>query len=238
MRDSEPIVKADPGLGGLFDSDSLNRNSCKALNVPTKEPTNRDTVLSDFIRHKIREWINAGREQKDLAEAAGLRPSAIAMIKGGQGVGAKSAPGIARALGYESVPAMVDAAYAWRQGMGESLERRLEDHAFRAGAAAVALIMVPPTDVELRTIAADFVSPRFDGRDPSWWAATLGTELQRDRARSIDPAARVRSAAGSSRPRQGASGRPKWYLFKVHLGPRRKPHWKRRHQALDDAGHL
>jgi len=185
MRDSEPSVKVGDHHQGPFDSDSLNRNSCNHLIMAAKTPTNRDTVLSDFVRYKIQEWLRAGNEQQALAEKAGLRPSAIAMIKAGQGVGAKSAPKIAKALGYSSVEAMVDDAYAWRQGLGESLERRLADPNFQAGVAAASLFMVAPTEAEIRTIAADFVAPRFDKREPQWWSSTIGTELVHDRARAL-----------------------------------------------------
>lgn len=181
MVDSEAPVKV-PGLGSVpCDSESLTQIAAKLSIVAA----NRDTVLSDYVRFKIREWVEQlGREQKDLAAVAGFKsPSTVAMVKRGQGVGAASAPGFASAFGYSSVQAMVDAAYEWRRGLGESLERRLADESFRKAAEMLGAFMPMPSDAELRTIAADFVGARFDGRDPEWWLRTLSDELKRDRER-------------------------------------------------------
>lgn len=183
MVDSESFVKAEPVTHGVGDSESLTRKLAKLANVPAKR-RNRDTVLSDYVRHRINEWVRTGREQKELAQVAGFKsPSTVAMVKTGQGVGAASVPGFAKAFQFATVEAMVDAAYEWRKGLGESLDRRLADEAFMQGVALVGSAMPPPTEAEVRTIAADFVGPRFDKRDAVWWFNTVGTELKRDRDR-------------------------------------------------------
>lgn len=196
MVDSEPKVKASGALEVNSESIHLTHLSGKLPDMPKKEASNRDTVLSDFLRLKIEEWVKSGREQKDLAAAAGFRsPSTVAMVKRGQGVGKKTVPGFAKAFGFASVEALVDAAYEWRRGLGESLERRLADPAFVAAVRALGGLIAPPaTDAEIRTIAADFVGPRFDEREADWWLNTIGPELKRDRMRLHSVGAEKREA--------------------------------------------
>lgn len=184
MLDSEADVKALHPDSSCGDSESLIQQDAKLLDMPEK-PRNRDTVLSDYLRTLIAEWEKK-REQKELAELCGFpSPSTISMVKKGQGVGAKTSAGFARGFGFQSVDAMVDAAYAWRKGLGEDLDRRLADPLFQKGVELVGSAMPSPTEAEVRTIAADFTEPRFDNRDPMWWFNTVGTELKRDRDRGV-----------------------------------------------------
>lgn len=188
MLDSESYVKPGACLRRGYDSESLTPTTDKLSDVAGNSASNRDTVLSEFVRHKIREWTAVpGREQKDLAELAGFAsPSQISNAKKGIGVGAKSAPGYAKAFGYSSVEAMVDAAYEWRKGSGEALERRLAEDGFRRGVDAVRAFIAPPaTDEEIRAVAADFLEARFDGRDGDYWYKTLGEEIKADRLRDL-----------------------------------------------------
>ncbi len=189
MVDSELFVKVAEVDSATPDSESLTANARNLTYVQPKQE-NRDRILSDYLRHRLERWLKEGeelqdgREQLDLATKGGFSsPSVIAMVKKGGGVGAKTTPCWAKAFDFASVEAMIDAAHEWRRGLGESLDRRLADPAFRQGVELVGGIMPPPTDAEVRTIAADFVAPRFDGRDPMWWLNTVGAELKRDRDR-------------------------------------------------------
>lgn len=196
MIDSEAIVKAYRGEVPRLDSESLTSSQAKLLEMRV----NRDNVLTEFVRQKIRDWCEVQkREQKELAKIAGLKsPSVVSMVKDGrQGVGAKTAPGFARAFGYASVDAMSDAAWTARQGTGAGLERRLAEPAFASGVALVANFQVPPTDAELRTIANAYADPYFDGRDAEWWLDTVGDELKRTRARDKAAAVEIKADAAT-----------------------------------------
>lgn len=182
MVDSESSVKVDTDLNSIHDSESLMSIRDKL----SRMRGNRDTVVSDFTRFKIREWVENGGDQKDIAIKGGMRSaSTVAMVKRGQGVGGASTAGFAKAFGYESVEAYVDAAYAWRKGLGFDLERRLADPNFKTAASALGAFMEPPTEAEIRAIASGFVAPRFDGREVDYWVQTLGAELKRDRMQKV-----------------------------------------------------
>lgn len=176
MRDSEPNVNESPPASAVYESES---KLATRANVPNMA-SNRDTVLTDFVRMKIAEWQAAGREQQELAELAGFGKSTVAQVKRGTGVGAKTAPGFARAFGFPNVQAMVDAAYEWRKGSGEALDELLAEEAVKSAVETIKTLVVGSTDESLRAILAAFIHPRFRGRDFKYWVETLGTEARRD----------------------------------------------------------
>lgn len=176
MRDSEPSVKSVGTPVQVHETESESFLRAKILTMPS----NRDTILSDFVRMKIAEWQAAGREQQQLAELAGFGKSTVAQVKKGTGVGAKTAPGFAKAFGYSDVQEMVDAAYEWRKSSGEALDALLAEEAVQTAITQVKTFVVGATDEAIRAILSAFIHPRFRGRDAMFWVETLGNEAKRD----------------------------------------------------------
>jgi hypothetical protein len=184
MNDSEPSVNEAGPQSGVHDSESISMVPAKLANMPS----NRDTVLSDFVRAKIAEWQAGGREQQELAELAGFAKSTVAQVKKGTGVGAKTAPGFARAFGFPDVQTMVDAAYEWRKSSGLALDELLAEPEVQAAIQQVLTFVAGSTEESVRAILAAFTHPRFRGRDRMYWWETLGKEAKRDADAAISHA--------------------------------------------------
>lgn len=186
MSDSEPDVNpiSSTGVHCKRELDSIARANLSYV------PSNRDTVLSDFVRMKIREWEASGREQQELARIAQevapqFGKSTVAQVKKGTGVGAKTAPGFARAFGFADVAAMVDAAHDWRRGSGSALDELMAEEPVRVAMENVKLIVSNTTDEQLRSILSAFTAARFRGRDAMFWVQTLGEEAKRDALQQV-----------------------------------------------------
>lgn len=200
MSDSEPKVNAAPPQSGVYDSEPKRRSGAKVSNMRE----NRDPVLTDFVKMKIAEWQASGREIGEIAQIAGFSKSIPSQVKrDGMGVGAKTAPGFAKAFGFSNVAAMVDAAYEWRKTSGAALDELLAEEPVQRAIEAVKTFVVGSTDVSLRAILSAFVHPRFRGRDYDFWWQELGREARRD----ADEAVAHRTELGDRRREKDAATR-------------------------------
>jgi len=145
--------------------------------------SNRDDVISSFVRSRIREWRESGRELQDLARAAGFAKSTPSQVILGTGVGAKTGPKFAKAFGFKSYDAMKTAAWEWWQAQGKASSGSAEHPKTDAMAEALdaVLSLNQGTREQLETILGAYVHPRFRERDKDWWLETLLAELRLDR---------------------------------------------------------
>jgi hypothetical protein len=201
MIDSEPGVNGTLRLFG-------HSEPCPTGNVPFV-PTNRDTVLTDFVRMKITEWEKSGREQQELAEKAGFAKSTVSQVKKSTGVGAKTAPGFAKAFDFPNVDAMVDAAYEWRRSSGHALEALLAEEPVQRAMERTITWIVGTTQESLRAILAAYTHPRFRGRSYEFWEKTLGEEAMRD-ADAVRLATASRTEAKRKKSRAAQTNRRAW----------------------------
>ncbi len=164
-------------------------------NLP-EMPSNRDDVVSGFVRFKIREWRESGRELQDLARLAGFAKSTPSQVIMGTGVGQKTGPKFARAFGFESYDAMKLAAFEWWKsqtvpGEGTSAEPVV------AQAVDAVVALNQGTRQQVEAVLTAYAHPRFRGRELNWWITTLLDELGADRrALKADKAERIEAAAG------------------------------------------
>ncbi len=73
-----------------------------------------DEAVIWFCHWRMTELLDAGRTQKELAGLGGIPPSAVNHLrKHGRGVGATTAAGFAKILGFETRGQLVDEADRW-----------------------------------------------------------------------------------------------------------------------------
>ncbi len=146
-------------------------------------PSNRDDVISSFVRLRIREWRESGREMQELARVAGFAKSTPSQVMLGTGVGAKTGPRFAKAFGFQSYDEMKSAAWEWWKAQGKAGQEAVDlpkTDAMREAIEAV-LSLNQGTREQLETILTAFSHPRFRDRNKDWWLQTLLVELTRDR---------------------------------------------------------
>lgn len=184
----------DSNAGGqapsLRNSDAAARY---APNMPRPPSTARDPGLSEYVRMRVREWVASGRQLLELAALAGVSQSTPSQILTGLGVGPKTAPGWARALGFASADDLTATAYRWW------LDRSavaLTDAQREAITAATGLGQL--TEAQAQAIAAAFGNPRTRDRDVHWWLALLLSEAAIDRA-ALDASERARARQAEHR---------------------------------------
>lgn len=169
MNDSVPSVN----LGAL---------GFGILNHPAATPvrvSNRDDVVSNYVRLRIRQWRDGGRELQDLARVAGFAKSTPSQVLLGTGIGAKTGPRFAKAFGFESFDAMKMAAWEWWSAQGEASSTPPSEASNTAAQAVLDLKQGTPQQVQ--TILQAYAHPRFKDRDYDWWLQTLLSELKADR---------------------------------------------------------
>lgn len=174
MIDSDSHVNRDAGSFGI-----IIRNPARPANVHG----NRDDVISSFVRMKIREWRDGGRELQDLARSAGFAKSTPSQVLLGTGIGAKTGPKFAKAFEYRSFDEMKIAAWEWWRQQGEAGKQAValpKTEAMR-GAIQAVLALGQGTREQVETVMAAYSHPRFHERNQDWWIQTLLAELSRDR---------------------------------------------------------
>ena len=139
-----------------------------------------------------------------MARLGGFAPSSVAQVKRGLGVGAKTGPGFARALGFKSYDELKSEAYRWWEKHGragaDAAAIPLSD-AMREAVEAV-LLLKQGTRAQLETILAAYTHPRFRERDRDLWVLTLLSELRADaEAARNERLAREAMQAGQKRVR-------------------------------------
>ena len=179
MSDSDPNV--NPDVGRFTD---CHPTRC----YPAGMPTNRDDVVSNFVRHKIREWQESKRELQQLARIAQFAKSTPSQVLLGTGVGAKTGPKFARAFGFSSYDAMRDAAWLWWQAQGRAGKEAVTSPRTEPmrEAIEVVLSLKQGTAEQLEVILAAYTHERFIARDQAWWVQTLLAELEKDRAAAAE----------------------------------------------------
>lgn len=179
MSDSLPDVNRVAGGFGIIIREPA---------TPPRMQGNRDDVISSFVRSKIREWRESGRELQELARAAGFAKSTPSQVMLGTGVGAKTGPRFAKAFGYDSFDAMKSAAWEWWKAQGKAGHEAVTaptTGVMRHAVEAV-LSLNQGTPEQLQTIVSAYAHPRFSDRDETWWLQTLLAELDRDRLATRD----------------------------------------------------
>lgn len=162
-------------------------------------PSNRDEAIGGYVRSRLRD-LEATRErgwQVEFARIAGFVPSVVAQVKRGLGVGAKTGPGFARALGFKTFDDLKSAAYRWweSEGRPQSASHVTTGAAFEAMEAVLAL--GHGSRDQLRAILSAYEHPRFANRDRGWWIQTLLGELRADADAEIET-----RLAGRPKPRR------------------------------------
>ena len=161
--------------------------------------SNRDDAISGYVRLRIREWEESGRELQELSRVAGFGKSTPSQVKRGTGVGAKTGPGFARAFGFKDFDALKSAAYAWWQTDGAAHAAAVDlphTEPMREAIEAV-LLLNQGTRSQLETILSAYAHRRFHDRDREWWIQVLLSELSRDRQTlKDDKVERVAATAG------------------------------------------
>ncbi len=204
MNDSELNVNA----GSAADSQSFMSHRGSVRNVATT----RDDAVSRYIRSRLEEMDSQPKGwQLALARAGKLAPSTVAQVKSGTGVGAKTIPGFAKALGFKSADDLKSAAYRWWETEGRLLSAAqaaatgAKPPTAVAGDAVEAVLGLYPSATRelLEGILVAFSHERFATRDRSWWIRVLIDELQLEEKAEGDAFARrldAQRASSSSRP--------------------------------------
>lgn len=164
-------------------------------------PSNREEAVGGYIRSRLRE-LDATRArgwQLEFSRVAGFVPSVVAQVKRGLGVGAKTGPGFAKALGFKSYDDLRSAAYRWWEAEGRAPRTATSETAQVAVEAVLAL--GEGTRAQLEAIVDAYAHPRFTARSRAWWIQTLLNELLLDA--DADHEARLQGHV--SRARQKAS---------------------------------
>lgn len=174
MSDSEPRVNGDVSGFGIFIS---------APARPAEVKGNRDDVVSSYVRMKVREWRDDGRELQELARSAGFAKSTPSQVLLGTGVGAKTGPKFAKAFGFKSYDDLKVAAWEWWREQGAAGQTHAMSPPSDAMEKAIDMIVSlnQGTRPQLETILAAYAHSRFRDRDYDWWLQVLLTELARDR---------------------------------------------------------
>lgn len=203
----------------MSDSDSrvnTQRNNFDFVNHLAANPmgmaSNRDDVVSSYVRHRIREWRDSGVELKALAAKAGFAKSTPSQVLLGTGVGAKTGPRFARAFGFSSYEAMRQAAWQWwqEQTAAEDLQPLSQTEPMLRASKAV-LALGQGTVGQVETILRAYAHERFRSRDEAWWLQTILAELERDRmairGETVAPAATPEAAPKAAPPKISARRR-------------------------------
>lgn len=165
----------------------------------------RDKALSDYVRMKIREWLETnGRDQKELARRVGVSPSLISTIISGKiGVAGRSGPGFASAFGFANFDELRSAAYGWWLQQGQQTETFVADEPAVAESIEIVLGMrADVTKAQVLTILHAYTHERFRGRDQSFWVPELLRELQFERAVTQEKTAEANAVARDKRSRK------------------------------------
>lgn len=187
---SELLILNPESSAEAHESRLFNRERAKLRLVST-----RDDALSAFVRVKIREWVAAGKQLKDLATAAGVTKSTPSQVLRGTGVGSITGKGFAKVFGYDSFESLQRAAYQWKLEQGATLGTLAEPvpDSAKEEALKFALGLGLVTEPQGRAILAAYAAPFFSGRDLEYWVKTLMEEAKRDRE-AIQTEARERKA--------------------------------------------
>ncbi len=200
MNESELNVNA----GLTSDSQSFMPPRASFRNVSAS----RDDAVSSYVRMKLLE-LEATRPkgwQKEFAAVARIAPSSVAQVKKGTGVGARTAAGFAKALGFKSANDLRSAAYKWWETEGRLAsvgpEPAVKSPTPVMGEAVDAvLVLYPATGREqLEGILERFGHPHFATRDRGWWIQVLLDELRLDEHAVLEARQASRSRPTTSRP--------------------------------------
>lgn len=138
-------------------------------------PANRADIVTSYVRERLRALEKTGDFgwKTEVATIGQFSKSTIPHILSGKtGVGTKTGPGFARALGFSSYEDLQLAALHWWEDTKKP-EGRLTD-AMRAAVEAVSHLGTPE---QVRTVLSMYSHPVFRRRDRGWWVVTLTTEL-------------------------------------------------------------
>jgi hypothetical protein len=141
----------------------------------------RDNAVTAYVRMKIREWEQSGRDQVELAKRVDVAPSTISQVKTRTGVGSRSIDGFARAFGFKTVKELQDAAYLWFMAQGETTASLAAESGVAEAIEMVLPLRPGVTRAQVETILHAFTHERFRGRDASFWVKALLEELQLER---------------------------------------------------------
>lgn len=151
----------------------------------------RDQVISDYVRFRIREWRKSGRQLQELALRARIAKSSPSQVLQGTGVAAKTGAGYARVFVGPNATYrdLQERAYDWwrEQGAGaDAVTRSPQDAPALAEALDFVRDLKTPPEGQLRAIVAAYSADRFRDRDRDWWIRTLLSELEEDRKQTVD----------------------------------------------------
>lgn len=145
----------------------------------------RDAPLSEYVRMRLREWTNEGRDLVEIAKLGGISKSGPSQVASGNlGVGGTAAPQYAKAFGMTELELRA-AALEWWERAGKATAEASREATPLGEAIAFLVGLGQGTEEELRAIAYAFKHERFADRDAKWWQRTLLLELEHERDRRL-----------------------------------------------------
>lgn len=131
--------------------------------------SNRNALVSEYVRHRLREMQGAGAVLKHLAQSVGMSETTPSQILSGMGVGGVNEPKFARMFGL-SHSQLVFAAETWAgsSGQGPSAEsplRAVPPHA-KARKIAQGIDVLPAA---IARVDAMYEGASYEGESERWW---------------------------------------------------------------------
>lgn len=210
LHDAPKVIYTERDVNGVCSVGFRNNHTEQGnfADVPSiRAASNRDEAVAGYVRSRLKdlEKTRARGWQVEFARTAGFVPSVVAQVKRGLGVGAKTGPGWAKALGFKDFDELKDTAYRWAvlHGGGQPLGIALPVAATEAIEWVLALN--EGTQEQLVTIAEAYCHPRFAQRDRKWWIQRLLEELRAD----ADADHEIRRSSHAARTKQARVKRPK-----------------------------
>lgn len=145
----------------------------------------RNQPVTEYVRMRLREWKNSGRELQEVAQRGGMSKSHPSQVLSGTfGVGGKTIGEYAKAFDLDE-PELVKLAHDWWKKEGSATAKAAEEATPLGEAIALLAGLGQGSEAELRAIAYAFKHERFDDRDAKWWQRMLLLELEHDREKEL-----------------------------------------------------
>lgn len=155
--------------------------------------------MDAYVRHRLLEWREGHKTDAEFAQRGALYPSAVSQVRTGKlGIGAKTLPQFAKALGMSSSE-LLAVSEKWYAEHGHPARAAFHEARREPGIAeAIEVVksLQGATEAQLQAIVTAYGAERFRGRDKAWWVQTLLSEFERDRRGQVIPRAEERQAAG------------------------------------------
>lgn len=136
----------------------------------------RDPALSEYVRFLILEKAKTGKEQLEIAKAAGIAKSGVSQVVSRKlGVGSHNGRGYAKAFGL-TLSELITQADAWfaEQKKNEPSGR---EQSFELTKAISMVLRLGADRKEIDAIIEIYDNAAFRAREASWWVEILLREI-------------------------------------------------------------